>query len=108
MVSHETRQHAERLNMVALPNAVRSDHPFLALFWFIMLLASVSFCTYLIVESVHEYEANEVATTVEIEKSEAEPEFTMITVCNMHPFTTSFADSLFKNTSFDYNSLAFF
>ena len=102
VVSYETRKHSERLNMVALPNAVRSDHLILSLFWFIMLLASVSFCTYLIVQSVHEYEAHEVATTVEIEKSEAEPKFPVITVCNMHPFTSSFADSLFKNVSFDY------
>ena len=108
VVSLETRQHVERLNMVALPNAVRSDHPVISLFWLIMLFASVSFCTYLIVESVHEYEAHEVATTVEIEKAEAEPEFPRITVCNLHPFTTSFADSLFKKGSPDYSTLPFF
>ena len=108
VVSHETRKHAERLNMVALPNAVRSDHPILSLFWFIMLLASVSFCTYLIVESVHEYEAHEVATTVEIEKSEAELEFPVITLCNLHPFTSSFADNLFRNVTSQYKMLKSF
>ena len=101
VVSHETRQHAQRLNMVALPNAVRSDHPFLSLFWFVMLLATVSFCSYLIVESVHEYEAHEVATTVEIERPE-EAEFPTLTVCNLHPFTTSVADSVFRTMTKQY------
>ena len=106
LVSHETRKDAERLKMAALPNAIRSNHPFLSAFWFIMLLAIVAFCSYLIVESIHEFEAHEVTTSVAIEKVD-EPEFPVFTVCNLHPFTTSFADSFFHSVSFDYNYLSY-
>ena len=94
---------AQTVNMDALPNAFRAHYRTLAAVWIGLLCAAIGMCAYLIVESTLEYTAWHVVTTVKRE-SAAQPRLPIISICNIHPFTTTYAYDFIRNVT-NYNIL---
>ena len=96
------------LKVDGLPNIIRSKYKILSIAWTIVLLFSASTCVWLILKTFQQYNAHDVTTS--IRRIHEEPAvFPTIALCNMNPFNTDYAASLFTqyNVTFDPRSDTF-
>jgi hypothetical protein len=80
--------------------AIFSNHnnAFLKLVWLLVLIGCACICVLLVVKSVKEYLQYDVTTHIRV-FSEQRSEFPVITICSDNPFTSSFADDLFRQAN---------
>ena len=72
----------------AIPNICRSQYNLLKIMWLIFFLLSGGYCSYLIAQSIQNYFAYPVTTTVQI-INEPSVVFPTISICNLNPFITN-------------------
>ena len=93
-----TKDHVDRLNIVALPNVFRARHTFISIVWLVLFMASFSVCMFLVVHSIMEFTAYAVSTTV-IYGNDAQTYPPAVTLCNKHPLNSEFAIEILYNYS---------
>ena len=96
------------LKVDGLPNIIRSKYKILSIAWTIVLLFSASTCVWLIMKTFEQYNAHGVTTSIR-RINEERAVFPTIVLCNMNPFNTDYAASLFTNynVTFDPQSDTF-
>ena len=97
----ETRKYVEHLKVDALPNILRSTYLVLSLAWTVMLIGSAGTCTWLIIDTFHEYSLYQVTTTTRL-LNEDHPTFPTISLCSINPFTTDYAVQLLNKINAAY------
>jgi hypothetical protein len=80
----------------AIPNILRRDNVFLKVFWFLLLLVSVGFCSYLIIKAIMDYLNFEVTSKIRL-VIESPMTYPMVSICNTSPFITKFAREYFAS-----------
>ena len=91
-----------------LPNIIRSKFVVIKCIWCVILTCSAGICAWLIVQSVQDYLKYEVTTKDRL-FSEQEAIFPTITICQINPFSTDYAVSLFLEAgTTSINSLEWF
>jgi glutaredoxin 2 len=92
-----------------LPNAIRTQHLPIKTMWSISFILSTALCSYLIIQTIMEYLVFDVITKVRI-VGETEAEFPRIAICNINPFQTQYAMSIYeknkKMTLFDFYKMS--
>ena len=90
------------LKIDGLPNIIRSKYKTLTLAWTLVLVLSASTCLWLILSTIEQYSAHRVTTS--IRRIHEEPAvFPLIALCNMNPFNTDYAASLFTSYNVSFN-----
>ena len=98
----DAKEHAEFIRMDGLPNIVTAHHLLLRIMWGVLLLGNAGLCCWLIVTTIKEFYAREVITTIRLEH-ELSSTFPTVTICNMNPFTSYYAASIFKEANITLN-----
>ena len=89
-------EHLEHVKMDGVPNIVRSRHMCARLLWSVLLVANASVCVWLIVGTVAEYVEHKVSTSIRVHKEKRTP-LPTITICNLNPFSSTFAAQLWRS-----------
>ena len=85
----------ENIKIDCLPNIVRSVNPLVSIVWLALLLSSACCCFLLVRNTMEQFYAHEVTTTVRL-MFESKALFPTITFCNKNPFTSASAVKLLK------------
>ncbi len=92
----------------AIGRIAKPNHMFIRIMWFIFLIVSCCFCSYLIVKNILEYLAFEVVTKVDLLYDKT-AFFPAITICNLSPIHGNFSIELIKqiseNNSINYTTI---
>lgn len=79
-----------------LPNIFKAEHISIKLIWIICFMVSVSVCSYMIVLSINQYIEYDVVTKAQI-ITETKSTFPTISICQVHPLTTKYAEAKVEN-----------
>ena len=95
----ELKRELRTLNVDAF-SAIFSKHNgcCLKLFWLLVLIVCACVCFVLIIQSIQEYLKYDVTTNIRV-INEQKSEFPVITVCSDNPFSTDYADTLFREAN---------
>ena len=86
------------LKVDGIPNIFRSPSKCVAVCWLILLLASASVCSWLIVAAVQQFYEFKVSTSIRVHSEQASV-LPTISICNMNPFTSNFSTRLFAEAN---------
>lgn len=89
-LKHRLSRIATSSSLHGLSNLMRTESALLKLVWFTCLIASGSFCCFLINQTIVEYLRYEVTTKIRNVK-ETEVDFPAIAICNSNPLVTEFS-----------------
>ena len=106
-LKNEVRKELRNMHVDGFSNIFSESNVFcMKLVWICVLIASSSVCIFLIFETIHEFMRFEVTTKIRV-LSAQEAVFPTITICNLNPFTTPYADELFSaaNITNDPNNI---
>ena len=78
------------------PNIIKNKSKSLKLMWTICFLISLGSCTFMIIKSIKDYLQYDVITQIRV-ISESPTLFPTVTICNINPFTTDYAQDFLKS-----------
>ena len=88
----------KHLRIDGLANIFHTQYALGSFIWLIVFITSAFFNTYLIVKSFNQYNQHRVTTTVRY-LTEKQSVLPTITICNINPFTSSFAQNLLRKAN---------
>ena len=106
-LNNEVREELRNMHVDGFSNIFSdSNVTGMKIVWICVLIASSASCVFLIVKTVEEYMRFEVTTKIRVLTGQ-EAVFPTITICNLNPFTTPYADELFSaaNITNDPNNI---
>ena len=105
---NKTISDLQLIKVDGLTNIIRSKYKILSIAWTIVLLFSASTCVWLVFNTIEQYTAHGVTTSIR-RIHEERAVFPTILFCNINPFNTDYAASLFTsyNVTFDPRSDTF-
>ena len=97
------KEEASHLDIDGVPNIVRSKNVFVKIFWLCILVASTTFCVFLMAKTIDQYMHFEV-TSLNRLIHEEQAIFPTVTVCNINAITTSYGVKLLRQAKIDMTS----